>query len=84
MSKFEDFVDHLSSFGQLELFTPVNISTDEKKVLDCLSGQGDLTLDQISSRTGIAVVQLMQCTAELQLQSLIYPTGGGRWRAVPK
>ncbi len=80
----EDFVDHISTFGQLELFSPVNITPDEKKVLDCLRDQGDLTLDQLSARTGLTVVQLMQCTAELQLQSLIYPTGGGRWRAVPK
>ena len=80
----EDFVDHISMFGQLELFSPLNISPEEKKVLDCLSDQGDLTLDQLSARTGLSVVQLMQCTSELQLQSLIYPTGGGRWRAVPK
>jgi len=80
----EDFVDHISNFGQLELFKPVELARDDRKVLDCLSEQGDLTIDQIAARTGLTVIQIMQSTSELQMQSLIYPTGGGRWRAVPK
>ena len=80
-----DFVDHISgTLGQLELFSPVPLSGDEQKVLDCLGSQGDLTLDQISARTRLSPVQLMQITAELQVQTLIYPTGGGRWRATPR
>ena len=80
-----DFVDHISgTLGQLELFSPVPLSGDEQKVLDCLASQGDLTLDQISARTGLSPVQLMQITAELQVRTLIYPTGGGRWRAAPR
>ncbi|MBO5491807.1 MAG: DNA-protecting protein DprA, partial [Pyramidobacter sp.] len=80
-----DFVDHISgALGQLELFNPVPLSGDEQKVLDCLASQGDLTLDQISARTGLSPVQLMQITAELQVRTQIYSTGGGRWRAAPR
>lgn len=78
-----DFIDHISHFGQFNLFDPVALSGDEQRVLDCLSDQGDLTVDQISQRTGISVVELMRLISELQVQSLIYASGGGRWRAAP-
>lgn len=78
-----DFIDHVSHFGQLDLFAPLELGDDERRVLDCLSDQGDLTLDQISKRTGISAVELMRLISELQVQSLIYTSGGGRWRAVP-
>ncbi len=80
----KDFIDHIGGLGQLELFQPVELSPEERRVLSCLSGQGDLTLDQISRRTSIGAAELMQLTLGLQTRSLIYSSGGGRWRAVPR
>lgn len=79
-----DFIDHLCHFGQLSMFTPTNLSEDERKILKCLEEQGDLTLDGISARSGVPAVKVLQLTTGLQAQSLIYPSGGGRWRAVPR
>ncbi len=79
-----DFIEGIGGLGQLELFNPLPVSGDGKKVLDCLSERGDLTLDQIATRTGISVADLTGLMAELQANALIYPTGGGRWRSCPR
>ncbi len=79
-----DFIDHVCHFGQLPMFSPTNLSEEEEKILKCLQDQGDLTLDQIAVRSGVSPVMVLQLTSGLQVQSLIYPTGGGRWRAVPR
>ncbi|MDY3867872.1 MAG: DNA-processing protein DprA, partial [Pyramidobacter sp.] len=80
----KDFVQYIGGFGQLDLFqSSAPCTREEHAVLDALSAQGDLTLDQLSARTGLDAVKLMQITLELQTRSLIYSSGGGRWRAAP-
>ncbi len=79
-----DFIEHIGGLGQLELFSPLPVSAEGKKVLDCLRARGDLTIDQIAARTGLSAADLSTLTAELQAGALIYPTGGGRWRACPR
>lgn len=79
-----DFVEELSKSRQLEIFAEPEITDDAKKLLDCLRGNGDLSVDQISSRSGLPAFEVLPMLTDLQAQGLIYPSGGGRWRAVPK
>ena len=79
-----DFIDTVSTLGQLSLFTPVKLDAEQRKIIDCLQNEGGLTADQIAARTGIDSVKLVRLITELQIQALIYSSGGGRWRAMPR
>jgi DNA processing protein len=79
-----DFIDAISTLGQLSLFTPLNLDAEQRKIVDCLQNEGGLTADQIAARTGIDSIKLVRLLTELQIQTLIYSSGGGRWRAMPR
>ncbi|MGI6076114.1 MAG: DNA-processing protein DprA [Pyramidobacter sp.] len=79
----KDFIDTINAFGQLPLFTPVKLDDERQRILECLQKEGDLTADQIAARTGIPPVKLLSLLTDLQIQTLIYASGAGRWRASP-
>lgn len=78
-----DFIDAVGTLGQLPLFTPLQLDAEQHGVLQCLQREGDLTADQIAARTGIQPVKLLSLLTDLQIRTLIYSSGAGRWRASP-
>lgn len=75
----DHFVHLLSGERQMDLFEDKEISP----VLSGVKRSGKVTLDELASRVGLPVLEVMASLVSLEVEGKVYRSGPGRWSAVP-
>ena len=75
----DHFVHLLSGERQMALFE----DQDESPVLAGVKRSGKVTLDELASRVGLSVPEVMASLVSLEVEGKVYRSGPGRWSAVP-
>ncbi len=75
----DHFLGLLVGEGQLPLFG----DRDGSPVLKGVRSSGKITLDELSSRVGLSVPEVMASLVSLEMDGKVYRSGPGRWSVVP-
>lgn len=76
----DHFIELLSGEKQLSLFKD---HREESPVLEGIKRSGKVTLDELASRVGLSVPEVMASLVSLEIEGKVYRSGPGRWSVVP-